>query len=133
MAAMTLYGKVLEVERLTPHMVRVVLGGEGLAEFTPTPFTDQYVNALFVPPGAPYDVPFDPDVAKRAAPRAPAPGRRYSIRAWDPASGRLTIDFVVHGDAGFAGRWAVTPWPVTASRSSGPRAATPPIPRPTGT
>ena len=30
---MATYGEVIEVQRLTPHMVRVVLGGDGLAEF----------------------------------------------------------------------------------------------------
>jgi NADPH-dependent ferric siderophore reductase len=103
---MALYGDVVEVERLTPHMVRVVLGGEGLAGFTPTPFTDQYVNALFVPPGAPYDVPFDTDEAGAAGPEHRPRGRRYTVRAWDPVSRRVTIDFVVHGDVGLAGRWA---------------------------
>lgn len=103
---MVLYGEVVEVERLTPHMVRVVLGGEGLAEFTPIPFTDQYVNALFVPPGAPYAVPFDVERARGGEPQHRPRGRRYSVRSWDGASGLLTIDFVVHGDVGFAGRWA---------------------------
>jgi NADPH-dependent ferric siderophore reductase len=103
---MTLYGEVLEAERLTPHMVRVVLGGDGLAEFTPAPFTDQYVNALFVPEGAPYAVPFDVDAARAGAPEHRPVGRRYTIRRWDPDTRRVTIDFVVHGDIGFAGRWA---------------------------
>jgi NADPH-dependent ferric siderophore reductase len=51
-------------------------------------------------------VPFDVD-AVRAGERAHRPnGRRYTIRRWDPAERRITIDFVVHGDSGFAGRWA---------------------------
>jgi NADPH-dependent ferric siderophore reductase len=100
------YGEVQEVIRLTPTMVRVVLGGEGLEGFAPTPFTDQYVNALFVPEGAPYSVPFDPEVARACAPGQRPVGRRYTIRRWDPAGRRVTIDFVVHGDVGFAGRWA---------------------------
>lgn len=33
--------------------------------------------------------------------------RRYTVRAWDAAEQRLTIDFVVHGDFGVAGAWAV--------------------------
>ena len=103
---MATYGEVIEVERLTPHMVRVVLGGDGLAEFTPTDFTDQYVNALFVPPGAPYSVPFDVDAVRDGEPEHRPRGRRYTVRAWDPADRRLTIDFVVHGDEGYAGRWA---------------------------
>lgn len=87
-------------------MVRLVFGGSGLDEFSATEFTDQYVNALFVPEGADYSVPFDLDVARELdAPLRPR-GRRYTVRAWDEVARRLTIDFVVHGDVGFAGRWA---------------------------
>jgi NADPH-dependent ferric siderophore reductase len=99
-------GEVEEVVRLTPNMVRVVLGGEGLDGFEPTSFTDQYVNALFIPDGAPYSVPFDLDAARAGAPEHRPVGRRYTIRRWDPVDRRVTIDFVVHGDAGFPGRWA---------------------------
>jgi len=101
-----IYGTVLERSFLTPSYVRVVLGGDGLDEFTSTPFTDQYVNALFVPDGAPYGVPFDPDAVRELAPELRPRGRRYTIRSWDPDARRLAIDFVVHGDVGFAGRWA---------------------------
>src|SRR5687767_10472413 len=87
-------------------MVRVVLGGEGLAGYEPAPFTDQYVNALFVPDGAPYTAPFDPEAVKDVAPEHRPRGRRYTIRRWDPVERQVTIDFVVHGDVGFAGRWA---------------------------
>ena len=103
---MTTYGEVIEVQRLTPRLVRVVLGGEGLDAYVPTTFTDQYVNALFVPDGAPYAVPFDVDEA-RTLPVGQRPvGRRYTIRWWDDATRTLAIDFVVHGDVGHAGRWA---------------------------
>ncbi len=103
---MPVYGEVVEVERLTPSMVRIVLGGDGLAEFTPNTFTDAYVNALFVPPDAPYSVPFDEEQARRGAAEHKPVGRRYTVRAWDPDTRRLSLDFVVHGDVGFAGRWA---------------------------
>jgi NADPH-dependent ferric siderophore reductase len=103
---MTTYGEVLEVQRLTPRMVRVVLGGGGLDDFTPTEWTDQYVNALFVPDGAPYGVPFDPDEVRQLAVEHRPCGRRYTIRWWDEATRRFAIDFVVHGDVGAAGRWA---------------------------
>lgn len=99
-----MYGEVEAVVRLSPSMVRIVLGGEGLERFEPTPFTDQYVNALFIPEGAPYSVPFDPEAVRSSGYRPV--GRRYTIRRWDPVDRRVTVDFVVHGDAGFAGRWA---------------------------
>jgi NADPH-dependent ferric siderophore reductase len=87
-------------------MVRIMLGGDGLDGYEPTPFTDQYVNALFVPDGAPYDVPFDLDEARRAPAGHRPMGRRYTIRWWDPVARQLALDFVVHGDTGYAGRWA---------------------------
>jgi NADPH-dependent ferric siderophore reductase len=103
---MITFGRVLEVQHLTPRMVRVVLGGEGLAAFTPTEWTDQYVNALFVPDGAPYGAPFDLDEARQLAVEHRPVGRRYTVRWWDESTRRLAIDFVVHGDVGTAGRWA---------------------------
>jgi NADPH-dependent ferric siderophore reductase len=46
-----MHGEVHEVVRITPRLVRVVLGGDGLAEFQSTPFTDQYVNGRLGFPG----------------------------------------------------------------------------------
>lgn len=102
----TMYGTVEHTAWLTPSMVRVVLGGDGLAGFTPTEFTDQYVNALFVPDDAPFDIPFDPETVAARWPEHRPRGRRETVRAWDGATGQLTIDFVAHGDVGHAGRWA---------------------------
>ncbi|MFV0259977.1 MAG: siderophore-interacting protein [Acidimicrobiales bacterium] len=103
---MVSYGTVAETAWLSPSMVRIVFDGEGLAGFEPLPFTDQYVNACFLPEGAPYTVPFDLDRARALdGPRRPRQ-RRYTVRAWDAERRRLTVDFVAHGDAGFAGRWA---------------------------
>lgn len=99
-----LHGQVIRTERLTSRLVRVVLGGPGLASYEPATATDQYVNVLFPPEGAPYTVPFDVDEA-RASGHRPM-GRRYTIRSWDPVQREVTIDFVVHGDVGVAGRWA---------------------------
>ena len=96
------YGRVERLEELTPNMIRVTLGGDGLAGFEPTPFSDQYINAQFVPDGAPYSTPFDVDEA-RALPAEQRPrGRRITVRAWDPAERLLTLDFVTHGDVGYA-------------------------------
>lgn len=106
MGGMTIYGEVLRVERLTPRLVRVVLGGDGLAGYEPTEWTDEYVNALFLPPGALSEVPFDLDAARAGDPAQRPMGRRYTIRSWDAAARELAIDFVVHGDVGLAGRWA---------------------------
>lgn len=101
-----MYGTVVGTERITSDLVRVVLGGDGLDGFEPVPWTDAYVNASFLPDGAPYDVPFD-DAQVRELPREQRPfPRRYTVRRWDERRRELTIDFVVHGDVGLAGRWA---------------------------
>ena len=120
------YGTVLRTERLSssdPGLVRVVLGGPGLDEFEPTPWTDAYVNLLFVPQGAPYAVPFDLSAA-RALDRDlwPVP-RRFTVRRWDESRRELWIDFVVHGDTGTAGRWARDARPGDLLQFSGPSGA----------
>ena len=118
-----MHGEVVEVVRLAPRLVRVVLGGDGLDGFASTPYTDQYVNALFVPSGAPYTVPFDLD-AVRALPAELRPvGRRYTIRSWDPVDRLVAIDFVVHGDTGVAGRWAHNATPGDRLQFVGPTGA----------
>lgn len=101
-----MHGTVTETVWLTPHLVRIVLGGDGLDGYEPTSFTDQYVNALFIPAGAPYEAPFDLDEARALAPEHRPVGRRYTIRSWNPVERLVAIDFVVHGEVGSAGRWA---------------------------
>ena len=51
--------EVVSVERLSPAMVRVVLGGPGLTGFAASEFTDHYVKLQFPAPGAGYEAPFD--------------------------------------------------------------------------
>ncbi|MFC4907163.1 siderophore-interacting protein [Actinomadura gamaensis] len=100
-------GVVLRTERLTPHMVRVVLGGDGLAAFDAGEHTDHYVKLLFGRPGVEYPEPFDIERIRAEMPREQWPTTRtYTVRSWDPASRELAIDFVVHGDEGLAGPWA---------------------------
>ncbi len=101
-----MYGEVVFTRRLTPQLVRVVLGGEGLTGFTPAEAADQYVNCSFWPAGATPAVPFD-EAAQRDLPRDQRPyPRRITVRAWDAEAGHLTLDIASHGDVGFAGRWA---------------------------
>ncbi|BAN04453.1 siderophore-interacting protein [Ilumatobacter coccineus] len=100
------YGTVEQVEWLSPSMVRIVLGGAGLDHFEASDATDQYVNARFVPDGAPYSVPFDDETIEAVDAAFRPRNRRYTVRYWDAEQRRLTIDFVAHGDVGYAGRWA---------------------------
>jgi NADPH-dependent ferric siderophore reductase len=104
--------EVVRTSRVAPHMVRVVLGGEGLAGFPAGACTDHYVKLLFPPAGAPYAVPYDVEQVRAELPPELWPvTRTYTVRAWDPAAGELTIDFVHHGDAGLAGPWAAAARP----------------------
>ncbi|WP_435842746.1 siderophore-interacting protein [Streptomyces fradiae] len=99
--------RVVRTERIAPHMVRVVLGGEGLGSFATSGFTDHYIKILFAPEGVAYPEPFDLERIRQELPRDQWPAQRtYTVRAWDPAQRELTVDFVVHGDEGLAGPWA---------------------------
>ncbi len=98
---------VQRTEWLTPHMIRVVLGGDTLADFEAGAFSDHYVKLIFPQTGVVYPQPLDMDVVRRDLPREHWPRMRtYTIRNWDPATRELTVDFVYHGDEGLAGPWA---------------------------
>ncbi len=102
---------VVRTDRVTPHLVRVVLGGEGLSGFSPV-HTDSYVKLVLPPGGAPYAAPFDPAVVEAEQPRELWPcTRTYTVRRWDEAAGELTLDVVTHGDVGLAGPWAAAARP----------------------
>ncbi|NGN64290.1 siderophore-interacting protein [Streptomyces sp. A7024] len=99
--------RVVRTERLTPHMVRLVLGGEGLAGFGAGEYTDHYIKIVFPLPDVTYPEPFDMAQIREEFPRAEWPvTRTYTVRSWDPELLELTVDFVVHGDEGLAGPWA---------------------------
>lgn len=117
---------VVRTERLTPHMVRLVLGGDGLAEFGAGAYSDHYVKLLFEPEGVRYAEPWDMDVIRATHRREAWPRQRaYTVRAWDPARLELTLDFVVHGDEGLAAPGRPASSPASSSTSSAPAAATP--------
>ncbi|MGY1744104.1 siderophore-interacting protein [Blastococcus sp. SYSU D00695] len=119
---------VVRTERVTPHLVRVVLGGEGLAGFAPE-HTDSYVKLVLPPRGAPYGAPFDPDAVQAEHPRELWPATRtYTVRRWDAAAGELTLDVVTHGDEGLAGPWAQAARPGDAVVLFGPGGAYTPAP-----
>ena len=52
--------------------------------------------------------------------------------AWDAESRRLTLEFVTHGDDGFAGPWAARAREGDALVFTGPAGAYSPDPGPTG-
>ncbi|MEV5385093.1 siderophore-interacting protein [Streptomyces sp. NPDC052721] len=116
--------QVVRTERLTPHMQRVVLGGEGLAGFAADTCTDHYVKLLFGAAGVTYPEPFDLERIRAEFPREQWPvTRTYTVRAWDPRQRELTLDFVIHGDEGLAGPWALRARPGDTVRFMGPGGA----------
>ncbi len=116
--------RVLRTERITPHMVRIVAGGEGIASFRPNEFTDAYVKVHFRVPGVDYPEPFDLASVRAEMPREQWPRMRsYTVRAFDRDLGELVLDFVHHGDEGVAGPWAAAAKPGDELLISGPGGA----------
>jgi NADPH-dependent ferric siderophore reductase len=110
-------------------MQRVVLGGEGLAAFATRGSTDHYVKLLFGAEGVAYPEPFDMErIRAEFPPRQWPVTRTYTVRAWDPRLRELTLDFVVHGDEGLAGPWAMRAQPGELVRLLGPGGAYAPDP-----
>ncbi|MDL9936250.1 siderophore-interacting protein [Gordonia sp. ABSL1-1] len=109
---------VLRTERLSPHFVRVYLGGDGFDGFAPAlgaagePDTDMYVKIAFAPAGVVYPEPFDPQELRATLPPEEQPIlRTYTVRRVDDERREIAIDFVVHGDEGIAGPWAASAQP----------------------
>jgi NADPH-dependent ferric siderophore reductase len=120
---------VESVETVTPHLIRIVFGGESLAGFHAGEFTDHYVKLQVPPQGADYAAPFDQEEIRATRPRELWPRTRtYTVAAWDPESTQLTIDFVVHGDEGVAGPWAAAAQPGDTLQLQGPGGAYAPDP-----
>ncbi|MFS3127677.1 siderophore-interacting protein [Nocardioides sp. Bht2] len=118
--ATSMYGEVVSTTRLSPQLVRIVLGGEGLADYVAGDAADQYVNCQFRPADAPYAVPFTEDeVRDLDREQRPFP-RRITVRHWAAGTRELTLDIAVHGDVGHAGRWALAAQPGDRLQMRGP-------------
>ncbi|SFP99717.1 NADPH-dependent ferric siderophore reductase, contains FAD-binding and SIP domains [Amycolatopsis arida] len=116
--------RVQRVERITPHMIRVVAGGDGLAEFVANGFTDSYVKLVLPVPGVRYPEPFDMRRIRAELPPEQWPTlRTYTVRYLDRAAGELAIDFVHHGDQGLGGPWAAAVRPGDEMMILGPGGA----------
>ena len=89
---------VERVEKVTPHMTRIIFGGEELAEFGP-PRPGSHMKLLFVPECEEWS----PNNTE--APRPPS--RTYTPRRYDPERRELEVEFVHHGN-GVAATWAET-------------------------
>jgi NADPH-dependent ferric siderophore reductase len=102
--------EVLRTEQVTPHIIRVVLGGSGFDTFTPNDFTDAYVKIVFVRDGidvASLPQPLTLDSFNELPVEKRPTVRTYTVRSVDTDRRELAIDFVVHGERGVAGPWAL--------------------------
>ncbi len=123
--------EVLRSERLTPHIIRVVLGGSGFDTFVPNDFTDSYVKVVFVKHSVdvaalPQPLTLDSfnDLPVEQRPLV----RTFTVRSADTERRELVIDFVVHGDHGVAGPWAMAATPGQPAYLMGPSGAYAPDP-----
>ncbi|WP_046658406.1 siderophore-interacting protein [Lysobacter capsici] len=98
--------RVTRVESVTPHLRRVVLSGEALADFVSASF-DDHVKVLFPQPGQ--DRPDMPTIGPNGfvyAEGAIRPVvRDFTPRRFDPDARELELEFALH-DAGPATAWA---------------------------
>jgi len=114
-------------ERLSPHMVRVHLGGSAFEDFVAQAdpdrlgSTDKYVKLLLAKPSLGLVPPYDLEALRETLPKHDRPARRtYTVRAVDHTTRTIAIDFVVHGDEGLAGPWAASAQPGDRLALSGP-------------
>ncbi|MYR05930.1 SIP domain-containing protein [Gordonia sp. SID5947] len=116
---------VLRREQLSPHFVRLHLGGEDFERVIPdgdsdTWDTDLYIKIAFGPDGAPFQGDVDRKEIRLMPPAEQPVLRTYTVRSIDRDRREMAVDFVVHGDEGIAGPWAATVEPGAAVRFFGP-------------
>lgn len=123
---------VLRNELLTRHMRRVVLGGSGFDLYARrhNAFTDRYVKLVFINPHFSYPEPLDlVDITSTMPVEARPVLRTYTLRWVDMRARELAIDFVLHGEEGYAGPWAQAAVPGDVIHLRGPGGAYAPDPR----
>lgn len=112
---------VQRVETLSPHMLRITLGGDELEGFVSSGF-DDHIKVFFPAPGQ--DAPSRPQLGERGAvfPEGqPRPLMRdFTPRHYDASAGTLTIDFALH-DSGPATEWVRQSRPGQMLAIGGPR------------
>lgn len=104
--------EVLEQIQLTPHLVRIVAGGPGIDQVADNGMTDAYSKMMFADPTLGLTPPYDMAALREALPVEQLPSvRTYTIRKFNLDQGQIWVDFVVHGDEGVAGPWALNAKP----------------------
>ena len=112
--------EVLHTRRITPHMQRIVFGGEELHDFV-SAAPDDHVKLIF--PNANGELVFPtlgPNGPEFPPGAMPSPMRDYTPREYDSTRNELIVDFVIHGD-GPASTWAERAQPGQRIGVGGPR------------
>ena len=99
---------VLGTRQLTPHMLRITIGGGELHEFV-SAAPDQFITFIVPQPGRELpplgrEVNWE-ELRKLPDDMRPA-ARNYTVRYHRPEVGEIDVDFVLHGDSGPVARWA---------------------------
>lgn len=118
---------VLEVvgkTRVTPNLIRILLGGDGIAHLNDNTSTDAYVKLLLPEPSSGLTPPYDLDRLREETPELLPKVRTYTVRSWDRSTGRIALDVVLHGEGevdGVAAQWAdgAIPGDLVAMRGAG--------------
>jgi NADPH-dependent ferric siderophore reductase len=117
---------VISSEELTPHMIRLVLGGSGFDTFKPSEFTDSYVKLVIVRDDVDVSAlpqPLTLDSFNELPEEHRPAVRTYTVRRVDTDRREITVDFVVHGEHGVAGPWAASAQPGQPAYLMGPSGA----------
>jgi NADPH-dependent ferric siderophore reductase len=123
--------QVISSEQLTPHMIRLVLGGSGFDTFKPGEFADSYVKFVIVRDDVDVSAlpqPLTLDSFNELPEEQRPVVRTYTIRRVDLDRREITVDFVVHGEHGAAGPWAASAQPGQPAYLMGPSGAYSPDP-----
>lgn len=96
---------VLRTHQLSTVMRRIVLGGDGLADYQSSGASDEWLR-IMVPEARQATVELPHRSGRHWVFADPQPSPRwYTVRRWDPDRQELTIDLVIHPH-GLATRWA---------------------------
>ncbi len=119
--------EVRSTERITPRVVRLVLGGDELADFVSNG-SDQRIKLCLPQPGKPMPLGRTREEVF-ALPRDEQPLQRtYTVRSFDAERRELAIDFVVHDHDGPGSKWASEAEPGDQIVTVGPSPAYQPNP-----
>ena len=100
--------QVVQITDVTPHMRRITVSADGLVGLQGL-MPGIHLKILLPQPGQ--DKPLLPIIDESGQPLPPPEEgrptvRTYTVRSFEPETGELAIDFVLHGDEGPASAWA---------------------------